>query len=751
MQSTKLKIAILISLVGILPARLSFAQTAASSASAPDSLTVQVRDSPTAQAPDSLVLQRDSLSFQQDSLTLQIDSLAMQADSLPAPADSTIAALADTAKVYTEKELRKMQRDSIRAVKDSIRLATPRLLETCAFDDSLYFKRILVFNSDRYFNNINRTKLDTTFNDWYTEYPYFKEDVNATYLGIVGSAAQSYNYFKRKELDVSPFFEPYLSYTNLPDDFKFYNTKSPYTELGYWGTIFSYREKEESSVKFLHTQNVTPALNLAMLYTQWGASGLLTREKTNNRTISFTGNYLGKRYVAAGGWMHNIIKREENGGVQNSGDVLDTIVDAKTIAVNLAEAANRLVKNTIFINQSYGIPINFKHRGDTLAIGDGTMAYFGHSGEYSTYSKTYSDKISDAVGKEFYHNNFYINPVNSLDSIRVMQLENKLFFKLQPWAKDAIVSNISGGVGYQYLSLYSFNPDMFLKGNGNTYQNNLYAYADARGQFRKYFAWDAFGKYQFAGYYLNDFEINANARFSFYPFKEKDQGINLTARFSTSRKRPDFYSNHLYTNHYIWNNDFQKVAKTKIEGELTIPKWKLSAFFGYSIINNNLYYDTLGVIRQSPDLINVLSAYLQKDFKIWYFHLDNQVLFQMSSKQDVLPLPMLSVHLRYYFQYELVKGVMTMQVGADATYNTAYYAPAYNPATGAFQIQNQEKVGNCPYIDVFANFQWKRACIFLKCVNVNQGWPSADYFSAFHYIKPKRAFKVGIYWPFYIH
>jgi hypothetical protein len=60
--------------------------------------------------------------------------------------------------------------------------------------------------------------------------------------------------------------------------------------------------------------------------------------------------------------------------------------------------------------------------------------------------------------------------------------------------------------------------------------------------------------------------------------------------------------------------------------------------------------------------------------------------------------------------------------------------------------------GNCPYIDAFVNIQWKRACIFIKAINVNMGWPgkSADYFTADGYIAPQRAIKVGISWPFYM-
>ena len=49
------------------------------------------------------------------------------------------------------------------------------------------------------------------------------------------------------------------------------------------------------------------------------------------------------------------------------------------------------------------------------------------------------------------------------------------------------------------------------------------------------------------------------------------------------------------------------------------------------------------------------------------------------------------------------------------------------------------------------NMQWKMACIFLKMENVGEGWPTKqhDYFSAHHYIHPRRIFKFGITWPFY--
>jgi hypothetical protein len=178
----------------------------------------------------------------------------------------------------------------------------------------------------------------------------------------------------------------------------------------------------------------------------------------------------------------------------------------------------------------------------------------------------------------------------------------------------------------------------------------------------------------------------------------------------------------------------------------------LHSSFDYALLSNNIYYDTEGIVRQNTDPMSVMTASLRKDFIVWKFHLDHQALFQLSSNKDVIPLPMLALNLRYYLQFDVVKKVMQMQIGANAAFTTKWYAPAFNPVLGVFHNQNVAEYGNCPYIDAFVNIQWKRACIFVKIVNVNMGWPnkSADYFSAAGYIAPQRAIKFGISWPFYI-
>lgn len=673
-----------------------------------------------------------------DTTAMAADSLAMATDSVDIFARPQL----------TKRELKREIRDSIRARKDSIIRATPRLLDTYLFGGEVTNQRMFVWTTDGYFNNPTVINPDTTYNDNFHELPYLKDDAGAVYLGVAGSAMLPYNYFKREELDLFPSASLYLPYTYDIKSMPFYNVKTPYTELAYWGTLFANKRKEETNIKFLHTQNFTPALNFNILYKRVGSNGMLEHESTDNRTFAITGNYLGKRYIAQAGYIFNSVKRNENGGVADLSMIMDTIVDLRTVPVRLNDASSKYKKNTIFLTHSYGIPIRFR-KNDTTAVGEGTMAYIGHTGEFSTYSRSYDDNIAltDSVAREFYNNKFYLNPTTTADSIRVMNLDNRFFIKLQPWAREAIVSGLEGGIGYQRLFYYKFSPDMLLRGNYNIKENNLYLYFGANGSFKQYFNWEGFGEYYLAGYNKNDFSIEGKIGISLYPIS---QGIHVTGKIKVLQRRPGLFYNNYYSNHYIWQNDFNKSTATSFEGRISVPAYKLEAFFGYSLLNDNIYLDTLGNAVQNNESMSIVTAWLRKDFKLWKLHLENKILFQHSSRQEVVPLPKLALNLRYYLEFNLVKNVLDAQIGADATFNTNYYAQAYSPALGLFYNQRDEKIGGTPYIDIFINLQWKRASVFVKLVNVGQDWPDSDYFSANRYVKSQTALKFGIHWPFYL-
>lgn len=735
------------------------------------------------------------------------------------------------AKIHQMDSIMK-RKDSLKAVKDSIIEKTPRILSSYVLLDTLRYKRIVTWTHDRRFNDINVFKLDTTYNYHYYDLPIYKKDYEVSYLGVAGSAAQSYNFFKRDNEEHAIFYSPYQVYSYTASSLPMYNTKTPYTELAYWGTLFSSREKEESNIKILTTQNITPELNLTLEYHRFGGRGLAQNESTDNRTAVIAANYTGKRYLMHTGYIYNKVRRTESGGlVDQEGDfnwIRDTTVkDVREIGVYLSDANSVTKKHTIFLDQSYRIPFTFinkirdkradkkawKHlcdsiltSNDTLAIQayneggrealedllasreaedeefeegedisseedegeehehahdeeeesdvDITSAYIGHSSELSTFARLYNDKIQsgDTHGRELFQN-YYYNPVQSSDSMRVLRLDNKVYLRLQPWKADGIVSKLDVGVGDKYVNYYDFNRGGYLGAKCNVPWNSVYLYAGVKGQYKKYLKWGANGNYTFAGKEVNDFGVDADVDMSFFPFRRyKDSPLNVNLHFETTLKEPDWYQRHFHSNHFMWDNDFSKISTTKAQVGVSIPKWKFDTQVSYALLGNQTYFDPMGISRQHDGAMSVISAAIHKDFVLWKFHLDNKVLLQFSTNQDVVPLPLLTLNLRYYFQFNVVKNVMQMQVGLNGFYNTRWYAPAYNPVLGVFHNQNEAKYGNCAYVDAFVNVQWKRACIFLKVHNLNQGWPwkEHDYFSAHHYIKPGRTFKLGIFWPFYV-
>ena len=756
---------------------------------------------------------RDSLIQANDSITLhKLDSLYLKDSTEVAKAkfDAWYKGLSRKERKKYDAEqalpgliaasLRKMEiKDSIKAHRDSVRESIPRVLETFAFPDSLQYKRIVTWKHDRDFHNMVELReqwQDTSYNVHFFDYPFMRQDVGVSWLGVAGSPVEPYNYFKRKTNQDAPFFTPYQFWSFTPEDLPNYNTKTPYVELAYWGTLFANQDKEESDVKVLVTQNITPELNLTLQYTNFSGRGMLPREGTKYRTFLASTNYVGKKYLMHAGYIYNRIERSENGGLIDQSMIRDTTVDAREIDVYLKEASSMLRTNTVYLDQSYRIPFNFieklkgrKERkaekarrdsimasGDSVAIEalksqmeaelakeqekadtatldkDITSAFIGHSSEYAVFRRSYSDKINDDFGKQFYNDRFYINPTTSHDSLRVMRLDNKVFIRLQPWKDDGIVSKLDVGIGDKLLNFYTFTPSSYLTGAQNVVQNSLYLYAGAQGQYKKYLEWNASGKYNFLGYEINDFNINANVLFKFYPFrKDRNSPLALKAHFETNLSEPNYYDQHLYTNHFAWNNSFSKISTTKVMAELAIPRWRLDASFGYALLGNNIYYDDQGIARQNSTPMSIMSATLRKDFTLWKFHFDHRLLFQLSSNEEVMPLPMLALNLRYYLEFDVVKNAMKMQIGAHGTFTTKWYAPGYNPVLGVFHNQHEREYGNCPYIDAFVNIQWKRVSLFVKAVNVNMGWPNkkADYFSADGYINTQRAFKFGISWPFW--
>ncbi len=624
-------------------------------------------------------------------------------------------------------------------------------LESFVFDKSIVKERMFTWQIDRYTNMPVMGRIDTLISDHLRDYIY-RKDVGNTYLGVSGSAALPFDYFQRTQHDYMYALTPFNNYFVTPDNISFYNTRSPYTRFTYSGNPFANKNFEELNLEALHTQNLTAEWNAGVIYRRLGGNGLLTNEATDNRMFTLFTSYTGKRYAGQLGYIYNGTKNYQNGGVTDDRNILDTTYDVRTIAVNLQSAREEINTNTFFLTHSYGVPLNFLRKQavrDTLRAGEGSVVYFGNTLELTNTKRIYTDEISlaDSVGRKYYKNVFNIDPMQTRDSIHTTLFDGRLFLTLQPFSDDFIISKIGGGIGYRYLSNYSYHKGDSLSQTPNDTQNNLFLFANASGNFRRYFSWSAFTRYYFGGYNQNDLLFNAQAKLSLYPIR---QGLHLWGKFSVDSRTPDRFLRYNYSNHMEWENNFNKTTETKIQAGLSIPAWQLNFSIGQSVLSSPVFFNTEARPEQRDETVSILSVSLEKNFQAWLMHFDNRALLQYSSHENIVPLPLFAINSAIYIELWVVNNVLRAQIGGDIYYNTKYHAYAYNPAAGAFHVQEEREVGNGLYIDGFLNLKWKQATVFFKVINAGQGWPNSDYFSAMHYIKPQRTIKFGISWPFYL-
>jgi hypothetical protein len=119
---------------------------------------------------------------------------------------------------------------------------------------------------------------------------------------------------------------------------------------------------------------------------------------------------------------------------------------------------------------------------------------------------------------------------------------------------------------------------------------------------------------------------------------------------------------------------------------------------------------------------------------------------------DVLPLPTLNIFTNLYLKFKIAK-VLGVELGADATWFSKYYAPDYCPAISQFAVQknadSRVELGGYPFVDVYVNMQLKRARFFLTMNHINAGSGNKMSFLTPHYPTNSRILRFGISWNFY--
>lgn len=635
-------------------------------------------------------------------------------------------------------------------------------LESYFFNDSIRALRNFEWHIRRNTNYVDVLPLDTTLTQWRIDYPHQRHKVGNNSVGGLGQASIEADYFDRTTSRDFTFAQPYDAYTYRLENAPFYNMKHPFIWMTYLESGQKRYREEHFDIKA--SQNISPSSSVGLNYRARGAKGKYDRSRIKNQNFAGTFAHTGRRYSIHAAYLHNHIEQQESGGVVGEWAVADTVFEmASGVPMKLAgaEAKNKYRNSNFFIKQSFGIPLGRMTEYD-FSMAELSAVFVGHIFEYNQWSKVYTDKYSKYTNERgernpdgtfksttgTYYNDWYLNPTESRDSTYERVITNRLFVQVQPWDRNGVVGTIDGGVGLDLHTYSQFALNDYLTGRqGKVKKTSWFAYAGAQGKVRKYVDWGADFKLYPSGYRGGDYSIGARASFTAFI---KRKPFTLSGSFSESSTTPGYWMENWFSNHYMWSNNFTKEGETRFNLSFTVPDHGIELGFGQSILRNKIYYGADAMPKQHDGAVSITSIYAQKNFKIKGLHLDHRVLVQLTSDREVVPLPLVSAFLSYYYEFWIKRDVLRMQIGVDGHFNTSYYAPSYNPALSVFYNQNEVQVGNYPYLDAFVSAKWKRMRILIKYQHWNYDlFGNGEMFQIAKYPLNPGMLKIGLSWAFY--
>ncbi|RLD46901.1 MAG: hypothetical protein DRI86_01950, partial [Bacteroidetes bacterium] len=239
----------------------------------------------------------------------------------------------------------------------------------------------------------------------------------------------------------------------------------------------------------------------------------------------------------------------------------------------------------------------------------------------------------------------------------------------------------------------------------------------------------------------NDLNFYAIAKFPLIKYFVLDAG------FKMDLNSPEISATKIYTNHFIWDNTFEKQKHIELNTHLKYKGYKLEVAVHNT--TDYLYFDSLVQPKQYADNIQVLTAKFKKRFAFKNVGTAVMLMYQKSSNEEIIRLPEFVGRTSFFFSFPLFKGALKIHPGIDLTYISSYYSDNYNPAVMQFHNQNKVKAEAQLYADFFINFKIKRVRVFLNYLNAGSHLGTYHYFLVSHYPQKDATLRIGFSWRFF--
>ena len=246
-----------------------------------------------------------------------------------------------------------------------------------------------------------------------------------------------------------------------------------------------------------------------------------------------------------------------------------------------------------------------------------------------------------------------------------------------------------------------------------------------------------------------DFNFNGNQRLA-GDLIAKDFDAHLVIQ----QYEPTFMQKAYLGNHDAWNNNFDRISTLHVEGGYRF-KWSKSNIRPkamFATVTDYVYFgkDTIPVqANGTTTLIIPGLEYKIELVKHVFLTGDLAYSFASGNAPDAFPMPELMLHANIYYNNVFYDGHLEVQGGIDNHWSSDYYAPNYRPSTHNYFIQDEYTIPSFLIADAYLNVKLTHAYVFAKMNNLVQLFTGEGYFTAPNYVGKRALFDFGFYWMFF--
>ncbi len=571
------------------------------------------------------------------------------------------------------------------------------------------------------------------------------------FLGPLGSPSFSKIFSDRPETEQFVFNNPYLSYLKKPEELLFVNTRVPYSRLDYQRSGNKQTREERFGARL--TSNFGRGLNIGLDVDLLNAKGFYNAQSVKHNNFSLFGNYLSDRFEGHAFMNLGKISNFENGGITNETFITDPesiqqSFTTRDIPIKFKDTWNTVGNNRFFISGRYNLGYKDIPK-DTLTLGTGEfipVASLGFSSQYTQQFRRFLSHDTAFVNVDgvqmqnidrFYANRYYNEAVD--DSIHYASFKNTVSLGLREGFKEWVKFGLTVFLEYD-LRNYSMRDTLGIDRTQHR-ENAVTIGGTLNKRQGENLLFNIGADLGVLGVNLGEFRAMGDVETG---FDIAGRRVSLSADAYIKNLRPKYLQNNYYSKYFKWNNDFGDIRRVYLAGKLYIPFTNTTLSAGVENLQNWIYFDQSKNIAQESANIQVLTARIIQNISLGIFNWDNQVIYQTSSNQEVIPLPTLSFYSNMYLKTKIVNE-LTFQFGIDAHYHTKYYVQGYEPALLQFYNQREKEIGNYPISTVYMNMHLKQTRFFVMLYNVaSRVINPQEYFSLPDYPVNPFIFKMGL-------